>query len=116
MSLLNTCLGAGYYGYFRLTYVAPESRVVGAGDLVDQPKKIVLHYIRDYFLLDLFVILPLPQVMILVIILNYIGTSSANYAKNHLRITVLLRYIPRIIRFLPLIADQSASGFIFELA
>ncbi|KAK8951097.1 putative cyclic nucleotide-gated ion channel 19 [Platanthera zijinensis] len=47
------------YAKFRLTNVAPESRVVGAGDLVDQPKKIALHYIRDYFLLDLFVILPL---------------------------------------------------------
>lgn len=47
---------------FRLAYVAPESRVVGAGDLVDQPKKIVMHYLRGYFLLDLFVVLPLPQV------------------------------------------------------
>ncbi|URE45136.1 cNMP [Musa troglodytarum] len=47
---------------FRLAYVAPESRVVGAGDLVDQPKKIVLHYLRGYFCLDLFVMLPLPQI------------------------------------------------------
>ncbi|KAK8966741.1 hypothetical protein KSP40_PGU006573 [Platanthera guangdongensis] len=101
---------------FRLAYVAPESRVISAGDLVDQPKKIALHYLRGYFLLDLFVVLPLPQVMILVIIPNYIGTSSANYAKNLLRITVLLQYIPRIIRFLPLLAGQSASGFIFESA
>ncbi|KAH0436729.1 hypothetical protein IEQ34_026357 [Dendrobium chrysotoxum] len=101
---------------FRLAYVAPESRVVGAGDLVDQPKKIVMHYLRGYFLLDLFVVLPLPQVMILVVIPKYVGTSSANYAKNLLRFTVLLQYIPRIIRFLPLLAGQSASGFIFESA
>ncbi|KAK8966565.1 hypothetical protein KSP40_PGU006072 [Platanthera guangdongensis] len=46
---------------FRLAYVAPESRVISAGDLVDQPKKIALHYLRGYFLLDLFVVLPLPQ-------------------------------------------------------
>lgn len=101
---------------FRLAYVAPESRVVGAGDLVDQPKKIAMHYLRGYFLLDLFVVLPLPQVMILVVIPKYVGTSSANYAKNLLRFTVLLQYIPRIIRFLPLLAGQSASGFIFESA
>lgn len=44
--------------------MAPESRVVGAGDLVDQPKKIALHYVRGYFLLDLFVVLPLPQVTV----------------------------------------------------
>ncbi|KAK8952321.1 hypothetical protein KSP39_PZI003619 [Platanthera zijinensis] len=101
---------------FRLAYVAPESRVVGAGDLVDQPKKIAMHYLRGYFVLDLFVILPLPQVMILVIIPKYVGTSSANYAKNLLRVTVLIQYIPRIIRFLPLLAGQSASGFLFESA
>ncbi|URE45133.1 cNMP [Musa troglodytarum] len=164
---------------FRLAYVAPESRVVGAGDLVDQPKKIVLHYLRGYFCLDLFVMLPLPQialverwkegvhwdlhkvvdlpgginqtrlvlqvrfvglkrkaralgealdcaglnfvsgclnVMILAVIPEYVGSSEANYAKNLLRVTVLLQYIPRIIRFLPLLGGQSASGFIFESA
>lgn len=47
---------------FRLAYVAPESRVVGAGDLVDHPKKIALNYLQGCFLIDLFVVLPLPQV------------------------------------------------------
>jgi len=36
--------------------------VVGAGDLVDEPKKIAVHYLRGYFALDVFVLLPLPQV------------------------------------------------------
>ncbi|KAJ6832844.1 putative cyclic nucleotide-gated ion channel 20, chloroplastic [Iris pallida] len=101
---------------FRLAYVAPESRVVGTGDLVDQPKKIAVHYLRGLFALDLFVLLPLPQVMILAVIPEYVGSSSANYAKNLLRATVLLQYIPRIFRVLPLLAGQSASGFIFESA
>jgi len=47
---------------FRLAYVSPESTVVGAGDLVDHPKKIALHYLKGYFLFDLFVVFPLPQV------------------------------------------------------
>lgn len=47
---------------FRLAYVAPESRVVGAGDLVDHPKRIALNYLRGYFFIDLFVAFPLPQV------------------------------------------------------
>ena len=55
------------------------------------------------------------QVMILAIIPNYVG-STANYAKNLLRVIVLVQYIPRITRVLPLIAGQSASGFIFESA
>ncbi|KAG0464589.1 hypothetical protein HPP92_018753 [Vanilla planifolia] len=101
---------------FRLAYVAPESRVVGAGDLVDEPKKIAKHYLHGYFLLDMFVVLPLPQVMILVVIPKYVGTLSANYAKNLLRFTVLVQYIPRMIRLLPLLGGQSASGFIFESA
>ena len=49
---------------FRLAYVAPESRVVGAGDLVDHPKKIAIHYLRGFFFIDLFIVLPLPQVSI----------------------------------------------------
>lgn len=47
---------------FRLAYVSPESRVVGAGDLVDHPKKIAAHYFKSYFFFDVFVVSPLPQV------------------------------------------------------
>ncbi|KAF9624711.1 hypothetical protein IFM89_013249 [Coptis chinensis] len=101
---------------FRLAYVAPETRVVGAGELVDQPKKIALHYLRGYFLMDVFVALPLPQIMILWVIPRFLGSSAANFAKNLLRVTVLLQYLPRFWRFLPLLAGRSASGFIFETA
>jgi hypothetical protein len=54
--------------------VAPESRVVGAGELVDHPKKIALYYIRGYFFIDLFVVLPLPQVRTLSLILFPLST------------------------------------------
>ncbi|XP_043695912.1 probable cyclic nucleotide-gated ion channel 20, chloroplastic [Telopea speciosissima] len=101
---------------FRLAYVAPESRVVGAGDFVVHPKKIALHYLRGYFLIDLFVVLPLPQIMILVVLPIYVGSSAANYAKNLLRATLLLQYIPKLYRFLPLLGGQSSTGFIFESA
>ncbi|XP_019055584.1 PREDICTED: probable cyclic nucleotide-gated ion channel 20, chloroplastic [Nelumbo nucifera] len=46
---------------FRLAYVAPESTVVGCGKLVDNPKTIALHYLKGYFLIDVIVVLPLPQ-------------------------------------------------------
>ncbi|KAJ6888160.1 cyclic nucleotide-gated ion channel 20 [Populus alba x Populus x berolinensis] len=46
---------------FMLAYVAPESRVVGAGELVDHPKKIAKHYLQGCFLI---VVLLLPQVSI----------------------------------------------------
>ncbi|XP_059304210.1 probable cyclic nucleotide-gated ion channel 20, chloroplastic isoform X1 [Lycium ferocissimum] len=101
---------------FRLAYVAPESRVVGAGDLVDHPKKIAINYLSGYFAIDFFIVLPLPQIIILLILPKSIASSGANYAKNLLRAAILLQYIPRLCRFLPLLAGQSPSGFIFESA
>ncbi|KAF8089480.1 hypothetical protein N665_0505s0030 [Sinapis alba] len=71
---------------FRLAYVAPESRIVGAGELVDHPRKIARNYLRGKFLHDLLIVLPMPQ------------------------------YIPKLFRLLPLIAGQTPSGFIFESA
>jgi len=47
---------------FRLAYVSPESMVVGAGELVDHPTKIAFHYLTGFFLIDLFAVLPIPQV------------------------------------------------------
>lgn len=54
--------------------------------------------------------------MILLVLPKFLGTSGANYAKNLLRASVLVQYIPRLYRFLPLLAGQSPSGFIFESA
>ncbi|XP_061355809.1 probable cyclic nucleotide-gated ion channel 20, chloroplastic [Gastrolobium bilobum] len=99
---------------FRLAYVSPESRVVGAGDLVDQPKQIALHYLKGYFLIDLFIVFPLPQIMLLLVLPKSLG--GANYAKNLLRAAILVQYIPRLFRFLPLLIGQSPTGFIFESA
>ncbi|KAM1238852.1 hypothetical protein TB2_039482 [Malus domestica] len=100
---------------FRLAYVGPESRGVGAGDLVDHPKKIALNYLQGYLLLDFFAVLPLPQIIILLVLPDNLGLR-ANYAKNLLRASVLVQYIPRLFRFLPLLAGQTPSGFIFESA
>ncbi|PWA39241.1 hypothetical protein CTI12_AA558390 [Artemisia annua] len=100
----------------RLAFISPESRAVGAGDLVDNPRKIALHYLSGFFPLDLFIVLPLPQIIVLLILPNSIASSGANYAKNLLRSAVLVQYIPRLYRFLPLLAGQSASGFTFESA
>ncbi|XP_027357339.1 probable cyclic nucleotide-gated ion channel 20, chloroplastic [Abrus precatorius] len=99
---------------FKLAYVSPESMVVGAGDLVDHPKKIALHYLKGYFLFDFFIILPLPQIIILVVLPN--SMEGANYVKDLLRAVILVQYIPRLFRFLPLLIGQSPTGFIFESA
>ncbi|XP_042001465.1 probable cyclic nucleotide-gated ion channel 20, chloroplastic [Salvia splendens] len=104
---------------FRLAYVAPESRVAGSGDLVDDPKLIARNYFRGCFAVDFFIVLPLPQAssLILIIILVVLpGSIGANYAKNLLRAAILIQYIPRLWRFLPLVTGPSPTGFIFESA
>ncbi|PON80560.1 Ion transport domain containing protein [Parasponia andersonii] len=101
---------------FRLAYVAPKSRVVGAGEIVEQPKKIALNYLKGYFFIDLFVVLPLHQLIILVILPKFPLLSGGNFTKNLLRTAILVQYIPRFYRFLPLLAGQSPNGFIFETA
>ncbi|KAF9671230.1 hypothetical protein SADUNF_Sadunf12G0025800 [Salix dunnii] len=101
---------------FRLAYVAPESRVVGAGELVDHPKKIAQHYVRGWFFIDLFVVLPLPQIIILVVLPMGEGVSEANNAKNLLRAAVLIQNIPRLYRLTLLFIGRTPSGLVFETA
>ncbi|RXI04602.1 hypothetical protein DVH24_038876 [Malus domestica] len=48
---------------FRKAYIAPSSRVFGRGELVIEPSKIALRYLRQDFWIDLIAALPLPQVL-----------------------------------------------------
>lgn len=56
------------------------------------------------------------QIIMLLILPDSMGSTGANYAKNLLRAAILIQYIPRLYRFIPLLAGQSPSGFIFESA
>lgn len=60
--------------------------------------------------------LPFLQIIILFVLPKSLGSSGANYAKNLLRVAILIQYIPRLYRFLPLLVGQSPIGFIFESA
>ncbi|KAI5083177.1 hypothetical protein GOP47_0002920 [Adiantum capillus-veneris] len=98
-----------------LAYIEPSS--VGSGVLNDKPKDIIKHYLTGWFILDFVVVLPLPQIMIWVIIPGVLGKeTAANFTKNLLRVIVLLQYFPRMLRFFPLLAGNSPTGFIFETA
>ncbi|KAL2318749.1 hypothetical protein Fmac_032625 [Flemingia macrophylla] len=46
---------------FRLAYATPGSRVLGHCELVDHPKKIALNYLKHGLIIDLFIVLPIPQ-------------------------------------------------------
>nr|VDD46059.1 unnamed protein product [Brassica oleracea] len=102
---------------FRLAYVAPESRIVGAGQLVDHPRKIAHNYFRGKFFLDLLIVLPMPQIMILSMLPAHLGsTPRSEFERNRIRIVFLCQYIPKLYRLLPLLAGQTPTGFIFESA
>ncbi|MED6145959.1 hypothetical protein PIB30_029922 [Stylosanthes scabra] len=93
---------------FRLAFVSRVSPVDHVGYLVDHPKKIVLQYLRGFFLFDLLVVIPLPQIMVLFVLPNNLGSW------NHLLVAILVQYIPRLHRFLPLLNGQSPTGLVFE--
>lgn len=63
---LRTVIDVFYFArillQFRTAYIAPSSRVFGRGELVIDPKEIANRYICRYFFVDLFSVLPLPQV------------------------------------------------------
>lgn len=70
VTVLRTCVDAVHLCHlwlqFRLAYVSRESLVVGCGKLVWDARAIACHYVRSLtgFWLDVFVILPIPQVSI----------------------------------------------------
>ncbi|KAL3724907.1 hypothetical protein ACJRO7_029991 [Eucalyptus globulus] len=95
---------------FRLAYIAPKTRMFGAGHLVDHPKRIALNYLRGYFFIDLFVAFPLPQILILQVVPRFWVSSEKTL------LGILVQYIPRLCRVLPLLASQSPTGFFFKSA
>lgn len=58
------------YLQLRLAYLSQESLTLGRGDLIWDARKVVYNYLhyKGGFLLDLYVVLPLPQVYITIVV------------------------------------------------
>lgn len=67
-------------------------------------------------LIKILAIMKYVQIMMFFVLPTRLGASGANYAKNLLRAAILVQYIPRLFRILPLLIGQSETGFIFESA
>ncbi|KAJ8617216.1 hypothetical protein MRB53_013402 [Persea americana] len=80
---------------FRTAYVAPSSRIFGRGELVTDPKKIAIRYLRSNFFIDLAAMLPLPQFVVWFII-PAIGNSHPIIA-----VIILLQYVARFCLISP---------------
>ncbi|XP_019170150.1 PREDICTED: putative cyclic nucleotide-gated ion channel 8 [Ipomoea nil] len=97
---------------FRTAYIAPSSRVFGRGELVIDPKQIASRYIHRYFAIDLLSILPLPQIVVWRF-LNGSKGSDVLGTKRALVLIIILQYIPRFLRFLPLTSELKKTAGVF---
>ncbi|KAG5559560.1 hypothetical protein RHGRI_009183 [Rhododendron griersonianum] len=101
---------------FRTAYIAPSSRVFGRGELVIDPAQIAKRYLRCYFIIDFLAVLPLPQIVVFRFLQMSKG-SDVLATKQALLFIVLLQYIPRFVRILPLTSElKRTAGVIAQTA
>ncbi|XP_043716050.1 probable cyclic nucleotide-gated ion channel 5 [Telopea speciosissima] len=97
---------------FRTAYIAPSSRVFGRGELVIDPAQIAKRYLRRLFIVDFIAVLPLPQI----VIWRFLQTSKASdvlATKQALLFVVLIQYVPRLFRILPLTSELKRTAGVF---
>ncbi|XP_009795112.1 putative cyclic nucleotide-gated ion channel 5 [Nicotiana tabacum] len=97
---------------FRTAYIAPSSRVFGRGELVIDSGQIAKRYLRFYFIIDLLSVLPLPQIVVGRFLQRSAG-SDVLATKQALLYIILLQYIPRFARVIPLTAELKRTTGVF---
>lgn len=101
----------------KLAYVSKESLVLGRGSLVWDARKIALHYLRPGggFWFDLFVILPIPQVVIWVVVPRMIKEGYTLSIMTLLLVVFLFQYIPKIYHLIYCLTRrmQNVTGYVF---
>lgn len=101
---------------FRTGFIASSPTTFGRGVLIEDRYAITKRYLSTYFFIDVFAILPIPQVIILVVLPNLQG-SKVMKAKNVLMLIIICQYVPRLIRIRPLYLQITRSaGVITETA
>ncbi|XP_066375703.1 cyclic nucleotide-gated ion channel 1-like isoform X2 [Miscanthus floridulus] len=101
---------------FRTGFIASSPTTFGRGVLIEDRYAITKRYLSTYFFIDVFAILPIPQVIILVVLPNLQG-SKLMKAKNVLMLIIICQYVPRLIRIRPLYLQITRSaGVITETA
>lgn len=124
LAVLVTCLRTGsdaihlshIWLQFKLAYVSKESLVIGRGTLEWDARKIACHYLRlgGGFWFDLFVILPILQVVLWVVVPYMIRAGHTRSVMTIMLILFLFQYIPKIYHVLCLARRiQHVNGFVF---
>ncbi|KAL7093300.1 hypothetical protein ACP275_11G032700 [Erythranthe tilingii] len=97
---------------FRTAYIAPSSRVFGRGELVIDPAQIAKRYLKYYFIIDFLAVLPLPQIIVWRFLQRSKG-SDVLTTKQALFFIILLQYIPRFARIMPLTSELKRTSGVF---
>ncbi|XP_047948040.1 probable cyclic nucleotide-gated ion channel 5 [Salvia hispanica] len=97
---------------FRTAYIAPSSRVFGRGELVIDPGQIAKRYLKCYFIIDFLAVLPLPQIVVWRFLQRSNG-SDVLATKQALFFIILLQYIPRFARIMPLTSELKRTSGVF---
>ncbi|XP_042402962.1 probable cyclic nucleotide-gated ion channel 5 [Zingiber officinale] len=97
---------------FRTGYIAPSTRVFGRGELVIDQAQIAKHYLRSNFIIDFLSVLPLPQIVVWRFLHRNKG-SDVLATKNALFVIILLQYIPRLCRIIPLTSELKRTAGVF---
>ncbi|XP_015892210.3 probable cyclic nucleotide-gated ion channel 5 [Ziziphus jujuba] len=97
---------------FRTAYIAPSSRVFGRGELVIDPAQIAKRYLRWHFIIDFLSVLPLPQIVVWRFLARSNGSDVLS-TKQALFFIVLIQYVPRLLRILPLTSELKRTAGVF---
>ncbi|XP_062179024.1 cyclic nucleotide-gated ion channel 1-like [Phragmites australis] len=101
---------------FRTGFITSSPTAFGRGVLIENRYAITKRYLSTYFFIDVFAVLPLPQVVILVV-LPKLQVMEVMKAKNVLMLMIICQYVPRLIRIRPLYLQITRSaGVITETA
>ncbi|KAJ0042432.1 hypothetical protein Pint_19133 [Pistacia integerrima] len=120
VSVVRTCVDVVHLFHiwlqFRLAYVSKESLVVGCGKLVWDARAIAQHYVRSLtgFWLDVFVILPIPQAVLWLIIPKLIREDEIKQIMSILLLMIMFQFFPKVYHSLTLMRRMTkVTGFIF---
>nr|GMC69997.1 probable cyclic nucleotide-gated ion channel 16 [Ipomoea batatas] len=85
------------YMKFHTAFVSRTSRLSGKRELVLDPRKIAIRYLKTDFAIDLVTILPLPQILILVILPGR-GLRRRSTANHAITLVIMLQYVPKLLK------------------
>ncbi|XP_031117415.1 cyclic nucleotide-gated ion channel 2-like isoform X3 [Ipomoea triloba] len=120
VTVLRTCVDAVHLCHlwlqFRVAYVSRESLVIGCGKLVWDTQAIASHYVRSLkgFWFDVFVILPVPQVVFWLVVPKLIRDEEMRLIMTILLLFFLFQFLPKVYHSICLMRRmQKVTGYLF---